>query len=152
VLIRPAAGGDAGAIAALLRGLGWFRHLNEEPHEATERRVAAHLALCAADRSHAVFVAEANGVVVGYAAVHWLPYLFLPGPEGYVSELFVRADARGRGVGRRLLDRLVAEARSRGCSRLMLVNNRERESYRRGFYRKQGWREREGIANFVLEL
>jgi len=151
-VIRPAVPKDADAIAALLRELGWFRHLDEEPHNATERRVAAHLALCAADRSHAVFVAEDDGTVVGYAAVHWLPYLFLPGPEGYVSELFVRAEARGRGIGRRLLDRLVTEARARGCSRLMLVNNRERESYRRGFYRKQGWREREGVANFVLEL
>ena len=37
--------------------------------------------------------------LVAYAAVHWLPYLILRGPEGFVSELFVDQAARGQGVG-----------------------------------------------------
>jgi hypothetical protein len=40
----------------------------------------------------------------------------------------------------------------RGCSRLMLVNRKARESYKRGFYRNLGWEEREEFANFVLHL
>lgn len=34
----------------------------------------------------------------------------------------------------------------------MLVNSRERESYQRQFYQKQGWIERENIANFIYKL
>ncbi|MFN6466398.1 MAG: hypothetical protein RMZ41_031910 [Nostoc sp. DedVER02] len=31
----------------------------------------------------------------------------------------------------------------------MLLNHKERESYQREFYRKQGWVERETVANFI---
>jgi len=41
---------------------------------------------------------------------------------------------------------------SRGCSRMMLVNRKSRESYQRGFHRKLGWEVREEFANFVLRL
>ena len=36
--------------------------------------------------------------------------------------------------------------------RWMLVNSRERPSYQREFYKKNGWQERESMANFVFEL
>nr|RNJ69245.1 MAG: N-acetyltransferase [Leptolyngbya sp. IPPAS B-1204] len=77
---------------------------------------------------------------------------FLSAPEGFVSELFVDQAHRGQGIGSLLLDTVQTEARVRGCSRLMLVNSRERESYQRQFYQKQGWIERENIANFIYKL
>ena len=109
--------------------------------------------MCLADDSHSVLVAEgAKGVVLGYVAIHWLPYLMLPGPEGYVSELFVAESARGAGLGSKLLEAMKDMAIGRGCSRLMLVNRKTRESYKRGFYRKLSWEERQEFANFVLSL
>jgi GNAT superfamily N-acetyltransferase len=74
------------------------------------------------------------------------------GPEGYVSELFVREPARGQGVGGQLLDAIESEARARGCTRLSLINLRQRESYRRQFYVKAGWQERGTAANFIYAL
>ena len=151
--IRLATPDDVPAIAGLLRGLGWFTFINDEATARTETRVKKHLRLCMADDSHTVLIAEeAKGAVLGYVAVHWLPYLMLPGPEGYVSELFVMETARGVGVGTRLLEAVKDMAVSRGCSRLMLVNRKTRESYKRGFYRKLGWEERGEFANFVLHL
>jgi GNAT superfamily N-acetyltransferase len=84
--------------------------------------------------------------------VHYLPYFFLPGPEGYVSELFISAEARGQGIGTALLEQVIAEARRRGCARLSLINSRTRESYQRKFYEQHGWNERIEIAVFVLPL
>ena len=152
--IRKAQPGDARGIAAILRGLEWITRFNAEPIEATAQRVAHHLELCHADDSHTVYVAEENegGEIAGYAAVHWLPYLLLLGPEGYVSELFIREADRGQGIGTRLLETVKKEAKARGCARLMLLNMHERESYRRGFYKKQGWEERPDAANFVYPL
>ena len=151
--IRSAEADDAPIIAELLRSLGLFAHLAAEEAQVTQARVARHLALCQADDSHSVFVAQnPEGDIVGYGAVHWLPYLILTGPEGYVSELFVRDSCRGQGVGRQLLDVIKAEARERGCARLMLLNMRKRESYQRQFYSKQGWEERPDAANFVYLL
>ena len=74
------------------------------------------------------------------------------GPEGYVSELFVRSTARGQGVGRQLLQAIEVEARARGCARLSLINLRSRESYLRQFFVNAGWDERSEAANFVYPL
>jgi GNAT superfamily N-acetyltransferase len=151
--IRKATREDATSIADLLRSLGYFAHLEAEPAATTEQRVDRHLSLSLADDSHLMLVAQnPGGEILGYVAVHWLPYLFLPGPEGYVSELFVREVARSRGLGGRLLEEVKAEARRCGCWRLMLVNMRQRESYQRGFYAKKGWQERPAAANFVFNF
>ena len=151
--IRKAAEHDAAAIDALLRELGWFGYLSAETAQDTQQRIRQHIALCIADDSHFLYVAESlGGEVVGYASIHWLPYLFLKGPEGYLSELFIRESERGKGIGTRLMEVIKAEARERGCSRLMLVNSRSRESYRRGFYKELGWEEREGVAHFLHRL
>jgi GNAT superfamily N-acetyltransferase len=153
IQVRKAEAQDTPAIAELLRSLGFFAHINAETLQTTQERVARHLAMCDADDSHSVFVAQnPAGEILGYGAVHWLPYLILAGPEGYVSELFVHESHRGQGIGSKLLEVMEAEARRRGCSRLMLINLRKRESYQRRFYHKQGWEEREGVANFVYPL
>jgi GNAT superfamily N-acetyltransferase len=151
--IRKAATNDAEALTTLIRGIGWFERFNAEPFDAARDRLASHLDMCSADDSHSLYVAVGESdALVGYASVHWLPYLFLPGPEGFVSELFVQNAQRGMGVGARLLEMVVQEARARGCSRLQLINFRHRESYQRQFYTKQGWEERPLAANFVLRL
>ena len=151
--IRPALTSDAEALSCLIRGLGFFARLQDENAATTAARVDRHLCVCLSDESHTVLVAsESGGGLVGYASVHWLPYLFLTGPEGYLSELFVAEDRRNSGVGSALLDRIVVEARSRGCARLMLAAVRSRESYQRGFYTSRGWIEREDVANLIYEL
>lgn len=153
VLIREARMNDAPAIAELLRNLDLFAHVKAETLEGTRQRVTRHLTLCLEDDSHSVYLAEDSaGEIAGYGSVHWLPYFILAGPEGYISELFIAESYRGQGIGRQLLDRMVAEARERGCARLMLINMRHRESYQRQFYSKQGWEEREAAANFVYHL
>lgn len=153
IKIRRARGEDVPAIAGILRGLEIFTRINEEPPAATEQRIGHHFELCAAGDSHTIYVAELpNGIIAGYAAVHWLPYLLLTGPEGYVSELFVHNYEQGRGIGTLLLDAVRKEGEARGCSRLSLLNMRNRESYQRDYYRKVGWEERENAANFILLL
>jgi GNAT superfamily N-acetyltransferase len=74
------------------------------------------------------------------------------GPEGYISELFVRAGARGRGIGGQLLKIVEREAKERDSQRLSLINLRGRESYQRQFYVKAGWQERSEAANFILPI
>jgi GNAT superfamily N-acetyltransferase len=144
---------DAEAINGIIREVGWFEHLQSEFHEITEKRVRQHIALCLADNSHSSFVAETEDEkVVGDSSEHYLPYFFLKGLEGYVSELFISANTRGQGIGTALLKQVIIEARKRGCSHLSLINSRTRESYRRKFYEQQGWKERTEVAAFVLPL
>jgi GNAT superfamily N-acetyltransferase len=124
-LIRKAQAKDAGHIAAILRELGWFAQMNSESVEATRVRIAKRLELYEAQHNPSVYVAEnADGEIVGYVSVHWLSYLLYDGPEGYISELFVRESGRGQGIGTQLLATVENEARTRGCSRLRLLNLR----------------------------
>jgi GNAT superfamily N-acetyltransferase len=152
-VIRQAKVDDARELALLLREIGWFKTFNQGEIDALAEQVKARLEQCLIDDSHLVLVAEnADGKIAAYISAHWLPYLFMSGPEGYVSELFVSADARGHGVGRLLLGTIEQEARARGCQRLSLTNLRNRESYQRQFYSKAGWRERSEAANFIYPL
>jgi GNAT superfamily N-acetyltransferase len=144
---------DVEGIAEIARELGWFADITAETPEETRAHVAREMKLCQADESHGVFLARVtDGTVLGYVAVHWVPYLIHSGPDGYISELFLRESERGKGIGARLLGTVEAEAKRRGCTRLMLLNMRQRESYQRGFYSKQGWEERPQAATFMKKI
>ena len=150
--IRNAVLNDAGGIASLIRGLGLFAEVAAEPLEKTVASIAAPLEDAELRTHYAVFVAEAGGEIVGFAALHILPYFIRNEAEGYISELFVRASARGGGIGAALLHAATEEARRRGCFRLRLLNVKQRESYQRRFYAKNGWKEWEDAATFLYDL
>jgi GNAT superfamily N-acetyltransferase len=151
--IRRAKIEDAEGIVEVLKKADKSVYSMPSPYAATTEKVAMHIRMCDADKSHSIYVAENDfGQIVGYVSAHWLPYLFLNGPEGYLSELFIREEYRDEGIGTRLLETVKEEAKKRGCSRLLLLNSRKRESYQRSFYKKHGWTEREEAANFVYNL
>ncbi len=146
IVVREARLQDSVAIAAILRALGLFEHINAEAPEQTQAHVAATVELALCEKTNIILVAErvhedTGGHVVGYVAMHWFPNLMRGGNEGYVSELFIHPAEAGKGIGSHLLDTMNAYALERNCLRLFLMNRRIRESYRRGFYRKHGWEE-----------
>ena len=149
--IRTAHLDDAPALAEFLLSQELFKSLETLTPQALtqelERKIGA-----AVPSSHTLLIAADETDIIGYAAVHWLPALFQPGPDGYLSELFVSAARRGRGVGSRLLRAVELEARYRGCPRLTLVSLKNRESYRRGFYAAHGFTEQPEAARFVKPL
>jgi putative acetyltransferase len=87
----------------------------------------------AGDGPIAEFVAEVDGRAVGSVALS-------PRAEGvaWLSKLFVDAAYRGRGLGRALLTRAVAEAQTRGYRRIDLET---RTIFREavGLYEATGW-------------
>jgi GNAT superfamily N-acetyltransferase len=75
------------------------------------------------------FVWDEEGSVLGYACAHDLGF------RAYLSELIVAEKARGRGIGRQLLQHIENKLQERGCPVLFADVWRGAES----FYRSLGW-------------
>jgi ribosomal protein S18 acetylase RimI-like enzyme len=65
----------------------------------------------------------ATGAPLGHAAVRYQPSAWEQGREAELEDLFVIAAARRRGVGRRLVQAVVAAAAARGCRKVGLQTN-----------------------------
>lgn len=148
IILRHATPADGAAVAALV--LGWAEERGREPLGAAS--LARAVEECLNTPGHEIWVAEAGGLILGYAAVHWIPFPLIYGREGYLSDLLVAQAGRGRGVGRRLLAQVEARAREVGCVRVMLNNARSSEAFAREFYPKEGYEERTQFANYVKYL
>jgi GNAT superfamily N-acetyltransferase len=148
VTVRRATPEDGAAVAALV--LGWAEERGREPLGAAS--LAQAVEECLNTPGHEVWVAEAGGLLLGYAAVHWIPFPLIYGREGYLSDLLVAQAGRGRRVGSRLLAQVEARARELGCVRVLLNNARNSEAFAREFYPKQGYQERTQFANYVKYL
>ncbi|MFX0072526.1 MAG: GNAT family N-acetyltransferase [Candidatus Hermodarchaeota archaeon] len=151
-LIRKAEIKDLITIEELLRETGWFDHINNETPQQTLFQLQLKFKNLQKDPSQEIFIAEKNGKAEGYIIIHWMTYFILPGPEGYISDLFVKENERGQGIGSALLNKVKKEAQKKHCYRLNLLNNRNRISYLKGFYKKNGFEERDKMANFIQIL
>ncbi len=149
--VRAARQEDAGDIAKILLDAPQFAGtLGQDDLPGLVQRAEA--ALDRDSERQTLLVAELDGAVVGYAHVHWVSALFLPGPEGYVTELFVGRAARRHGCGSALLEKIHTIALQHQAARLFLVNGRQSEAYVRGFYSKHGFSEADHLASFRREL
>ena len=154
IIVRQATSNDVNAITYIIRKVEWLPQLKGEPPSVTSGRVAEIIETCDAEQGHEMLVAQFadSGEVAGYISIHWLPYAILRGLEGFISELFVKESCRGMGVGAKLVEAAKELARQNNCSRLSLLNGRNRPSYERGFYKKCGFTERDEMANFIFIL
>lgn len=120
VTISRAGPPDTSSILALVREVveDVYGHLLQDPH----RIQIAH--------SEDWWVAQVNGTIIGAGRVK----------EDYISDLWVKADHRDRGVGAALLKQLEQQIASSGHLigrlRVVLENDGARQ-----FYRKLGWDE-----------
>ena len=147
IMIRPLKPSDIANIMQLHRELGWnpaFKADGSTLKQRLEALITGENAL--------LLVAEFQGKVVGYIHGEIVTYLLFAGREMLVSELFVMESARGQGVGKALLSAIESQAVTQKCFRISVLNSRERESYKRGFYPSIGYEERPHTANFTKRL
>lgn len=63
-------------------------------------------------------VAEANGIVVGFA-LYYIRYSTWKGQRMYLEDILVTDDWRGKGIGSLLMDRLIGIAKEKGFSGML---------------------------------
>jgi L-amino acid N-acyltransferase YncA len=143
VTIRAARADDAGAIAALYNAAIAEREATFETRPRASGEIAAWF-----EPGLPFLVAEdGDGRVVGFARVS--PYSDRCVYEGVGEHgVYVDADARGQGHGRRLLDALAAEAERRGLykltSRIFTTNAASRAVHRAAGFAEVGVQRRHG--------
>ncbi len=130
--IRRARPGDASAVRALVRQLGYAP--DDRAYDETFAQVARH-------PEAAVFIAQIGARVVGYLALSQRPQIRLAARLASIDELAVDEGDRGAGIGAALLDAALAHARGLGCVRVDVLTSRARPSYARGFYKLRGLEE-----------
>lgn len=151
VLIRSYTRGDAEATAQV-----FFRSVREGARdyydEAQRAAWAPNLpeveSWCQRLDEQHVFIAERNGVTVGFMTLTI---------QGVIDLAFVQPEELGRGTGKQLYDRLLAEAHD---LRFQVLRT-EASHLARPFFERQGWSvicdqlvERRGVRlrNFVMRL
>jgi ribosomal protein S18 acetylase RimI-like enzyme len=146
--VRPATADDAADIARLFTD---FNHEFEEPTppvEATAARVAEHI-----ERGHSTFLVIGDGPD-GFAQLRYRPSLYAEGLEAHLQELYVVPEKRGQGLGRALMDAVLAEARAGGATYIDLGTSEDDEAAR-ALYESSGFTNREkppdGPVMYVYE-
>ena len=112
--IRSAAAADVPLVLRFIRDLAEYERL---PHEVVATEPLLRETLFGPEPGAEVLLAEVDGEPAGFALFFHNFSTFLGRRGLYLEDLFVRPEARGRGVGRALLARLAAIARARGCGR-----------------------------------
>lgn len=112
--IRPPCADDRPAWDELWQGYLRFYRSRLEPQvtELTWTRLVDP-----AQQPHGL-VAELDGRLVGFAHYLFHPSTWSETGYCYLEDLFTLPDARGRGVGRALIEAVAAEAEAAGASRL----------------------------------
>ena len=147
ITIRPLKPSDIADIMQLHRELGWNPAFKADGSTLKQR-----LEALITEEDALLLVAEMNTQVVGYIHGEIVTYLLFAGREMLVSELFIKEKARALGAGKALLGAIEAQAVQHKCFRISVLNSRERESYKRGFYPALGYEERSQTANFTKRL
>ena len=76
--------------------------------------------------------------IIGLCGLHLMTAIHRDAPVGRITILVVREDARGRGIGRRLINAAEELMRARGCAILEVTSNRKLEQAHE-FYQALGY-------------
>ena len=113
--IRPAAAHELPLVLEFIRELAVYERLE---HEMSATTADLATSLFGPRRYAEVVFACLDGTPVGFALFFHNFSTLLGKPGIYLEDLFVRPQARGRGIGRRLLAWLARTTLERGCARL----------------------------------
>ena len=84
--------------------------------------------------------AEEDGVELGRAWLYLVYNDLHTEPYGFIEDVFVDESQRGQGIGNKLLEQIITEAKKRGCYKLIGTSRKSRDKVH-SWYRKLGFEE-----------
>lgn len=97
-----------------------------------------HIRFLVAEAHVEAHVVAGAGESAGAPALEGYVIAMVLGPEGEIADIAVTPDARGRGVGRALLDEIIVDLRGRGV-RTLYLEVRESNAAARRLYASRGF-------------
>lgn len=91
------------------------------------------------------FIAQENKLPIGRAFLYILYNDLHEEPFGFLEDVFVDKEFRGRGVGRALVEAAVAEAKKEKCYKLICTSRQTKEEL-------HSWYEKFGFKNHGYEF
>lgn len=138
--MRRGQAADAEAIGRLLHD---FNTEYGDPTPGPERLAARIRELLAGDETAVLLAGEGPD---GLAVLRFRPSLWSEGLECHLAELYVVPDRRGGGLGRALMEAVLAEAKSRGADHIDLGTS-EDDTVARSLYERFGFTNRERLPD-----
>jgi ribosomal protein S18 acetylase RimI-like enzyme len=130
--VRVAEVSDARAAAELLEA---FNREYDDPSPGPDELALRLAELIASEETVVIFVGSGPD---GLAVLRFRPGLWSPGLECYLAELYITPAQRGRGLGRTLMNAVLAEARRRGAD-FMEISVDESDAPARELYASLGF-------------
>lgn len=149
IVIREFRRGDIDQLLQLMQKLAAFEHYLDDfcvTETALEERGLS------AKPEFRIFVATSRARpndLLGMAVFYFVPYTFDLRPDLILKELFVSEEARGHGIGRALMQKLIAIADRAGCRRIRWLVLTENAGGKR-FYESLGARHDTKWENWQL--
>ncbi len=134
--LRDAKPGDAARLVELIHELG---------HEISEKAARKNIGVLK-KLGETPIVATLDKKVVGLIGIHRMVTIHRDAPVGRIPVLVVAKEAKGRGLGRILVDAAEQWCRKKGCQ-LIEVTSNDRRADAHAFYRHMGY-ERTSIRFF----
>ena len=119
-----------------LLGILFTQEAELSPDPEKQRRA---LAIILSDASRArLYVARDGSTIVAMAALHFTTSTAEGGKVAWFEDCIVRPEYRRKGIGKALLEHIIAQARAEGALRVMLLTDGDNERAQ-ALYRKIGF-------------
>ena len=128
--IRPATTDDLSALADIFQ-----TNMNEEPYSYDVTEDIATEVIDAALKYETVLLATTNDEIIGYVSAS--PYSWVQGTHVWMSELHVRVDVQGEGIGTALLEALESHFHNQGIKHIEFTVREDCPATQ--FYEKHGY-------------
>lgn len=126
-----------------LLGILFTQEAELDPDPEKQRRA---LEIILRDESRArIYVARDAGMIVAMAALHFTTSTAEGGKVAWFEDCIVRPEHRRKGIGKALLEFVIAQARAEGALRVMLLTDGDNDRAQ-ALYRKSGFRDSAMLA------
>jgi aminoglycoside 6'-N-acetyltransferase I len=105
-----------------------------------------------ADTRHHIAVAIADGLIVGFVSAAHYVHPDKPKPELWINEVGVAESHQGQGLGRKLMEAMLAEARRLGCTEAWVLTERDNTAAMRLYASCNGVEAPQDVVMFEFKL